>query len=546
MLVVTFSIISTGEIHSQMGSTIGLLSRESTVSDIYILVGGISGDEVYLINNCGRYIHSWQDLYSGGLSSYLTTDGSLYRSEIVSGSFSSGGSTGQISKYNWDGDLVWRGTIAEEDVLHHHHDITILPNGNILALVWEAIDKDVAISLGRAPSLISDSGIYAEVIYEIQPFGTQDYEIVWRWNVLDHLVQDFDPSLLNYGVISENPHCIDFNYSAQASGTNPDYFHFNAIDYHPQLDQILVSSRTLSEIFIIDHSTTIAEAASSTGGNSGRGGDLLFRYGNPAVYQIGDSNDQVFYGQHDARWVRQLDGSYNSTLSVYNNGSTREGNYSTIDEVNATWDPISKTYPYSDELGFAVSQHSEVIDGNAYLDFNSSRMSGATKLYNGNYSICHALEGRLHEIDTDGQILWEYRYPVNQSGSMTQGDFPTGNTVFKTAVYHPTYSAFVDRDLSSQGPIEIDPVDDNCTISNAEQIFDSAEPLMIPTMWNDQLELYKMHDTKSITILNLHGQIVKQLKNSTQSNQISINTSTLPSGMYLLMLDTQRYPCFKL
>lgn len=59
----------------------------------------------------------------------------------------------------------------------------------------------------------------------------------------------------------------------------------NGIDYNPVLDQIALSTHNLNEWYIIDHSTTTAEAATSSGGNSGKGGDLLYRWGNPAAYQ---------------------------------------------------------------------------------------------------------------------------------------------------------------------------------------------------------------------------------------------------------------------
>src|SRR5690606_15913622 len=97
---------------------------------------------------------------------------------------------------------------------------------------------------------------------------------------------------------------------------------FNAIDYNPQLDQIMISTREFSELWIIDHSTTTAEAAGHTGGRSGKGGDILYRYGNPAAYNRGTRADQKFFYQHDAQWIEPgLPGAGN--ILVFNNGWNR-------------------------------------------------------------------------------------------------------------------------------------------------------------------------------------------------------------------------------
>ncbi|MGC8644373.1 MAG: hypothetical protein ACP5XB_31305, partial [Isosphaeraceae bacterium] len=59
-----------------------------------------------------------------------------------------------------------------------------------------------------------------------------------------------------------------------------------------ELDQILLSVHSFSEIWIIDHGTTTAEAATHKGGRSGKGGDLLYRWGNPQAYRAGTAADQ--------------------------------------------------------------------------------------------------------------------------------------------------------------------------------------------------------------------------------------------------------------
>jgi len=85
---------------------------------------------------------------------------------------------------------------------------------------------------------------------------------------------------------------IDINYGDNRA----DWNHINSIDYNEKFDQILVSVKNFNEIWIIDHNTTIEEAASHTGGRYGKGGDLLYRWGNPESYKQGSGNDQKYFG----------------------------------------------------------------------------------------------------------------------------------------------------------------------------------------------------------------------------------------------------------
>jgi hypothetical protein len=48
----------------------------------------------------------------------------------------------------------------------------------------------------------------------------------------------------------------------------------NSIYYNEALDQIMLSVRGNSEVWVIDHGTTTTEAAGHAGGRYGKGGDL--------------------------------------------------------------------------------------------------------------------------------------------------------------------------------------------------------------------------------------------------------------------------------
>ena len=122
------------------------------------------------------------------------------------------------------------------------------------------------------------------------------------------------------------------NDTALAVRKNPDWMHVNAVAYNAELDQIALSSPQFHEIWIIDHSSTTEEARGHTGGRWGKGGDLLYRWGNPRAYRNGTSLDQRLFGQHNIQWIpRGLPGE--GHLLVFNNGGRRKPEeYSSVDE----------------------------------------------------------------------------------------------------------------------------------------------------------------------------------------------------------------------
>ena len=126
---------------------------------------------------------------------------------------------------------------------------------------------------------------------------------------------------------------MDRVVAAVPGGPNADWTHINAVAYNADLDQIVISVHAFSEIWIIDHSTTTEEAAGHTGGKRGKGGDLLYRWGNPRAYRAGTNVDQKLFVQHNAHWIpKGLPGE--GHMLVFNNGNRRpDGAYSSVDEI---------------------------------------------------------------------------------------------------------------------------------------------------------------------------------------------------------------------
>ncbi|MEM7037552.1 MAG: aryl-sulfate sulfotransferase, partial [Bacteroidota bacterium] len=259
--------------------TVGVLQYDPATSPGYTLLAPQRSDSIWLIDECGRVLHSWHDGLEPGNSTYLLENGHLLRTssegQSANPSFVAGGAADHIRLYDWDNTLLWNFTWSTPTT-RLHHDIAYLPNGNIVLLAWEYKSVGEALTSGRDPSEISAFGLWPETLVEIRPIFPDSGEIVWEWHAWDHLVQDYDSNLANFGNPSDHPELLDLNYLGDAGVGTVDWLHCNSVAYHPDLDQIMLSSREFSEIWILDHSTTTAEAAGHTGGNQGRGGDLIY------------------------------------------------------------------------------------------------------------------------------------------------------------------------------------------------------------------------------------------------------------------------------
>jgi hypothetical protein len=439
--------------------TVGLFLNTTAAAPGYTLFAPMSYNVTYLIDNNGELVQSWSSEYRPGLSVYILENGDLLRTRIIQGQlFQTGGHGGGVEIIDWDGNLVWEFDYFS-DQYWQHHDIESLPNGNVLLIAWEHKADATAIANGRNPNMLAGSqqpfGFWPDHIIEVNP---ESNSIAWEWHVWDHLIQDYDSSKVNYGVVSDHPELVNLNYPS-GPNTSGDWLHINAVDYNAELDQIILSVHHFGEIWIIDHSTTTIEAASHTGGNSGKGGDLLYRWGNPQAYIGGNSNERIFFGQHDARWIE--DGSQ---IMVFNNGSGRPGgSYSSIDVITQ---PIGEDNLYVlDSNGiYGPDTLSWQYTATPLGDLFAANISGAHRLENGNTLICDGPRGHYFEVDSAGSLVWDYVNPVVNTGPLYQGqEIPTQgsaqnstlNRTFRVHRYPTDYLGFAGHNLEPTGPIEL-------------------------------------------------------------------------------------------
>ena len=428
----------------------GVLKKSPLACPGYTLIAPFGGQQTFLINLDGNVVHSWTTERKPSQAAYVLEDGSLLRTaKIPSSTFNiPGGPAGGIQRISWDGELLWDYEVADDKKLSHH-DIEPMPNGNVLVVAWELKSRSETIAAGRDPAKIENDALWPEMVMEIKPVGKTGGEVVWKWHLWDHLVQSFDESRPNFGQPADHPELIDLNYVDRPIA---DWIHMNSIDYNPQLDQILLCGRTFDEIWVIDHSTTTAVAATHSGGRYGHGGDVLYRWGNPFAWFAGSPFDQVLFGQHDPHWIPPgLPGA--GHILIFNNGSERDQrSFSTVDELIPPQKPDG-SYERPAKGAFGPKQLTWQFKDPENLF--SQRVSGAQRLPNGNTLICSGETGHVFEVDSDGTVVWDYH---NELGATTQNrqtksGAPTslgGVAMFRATRYAPDYPAFRERDLTPE------------------------------------------------------------------------------------------------
>ncbi|MBK7642828.1 MAG: aryl-sulfate sulfotransferase [Planctomycetes bacterium] len=452
----------------------GVRVRESSALEGYVLLAPLNSKTISLIDFDGAIKHSGKTEEPPGGGTYFLPNGHILRcgQQDPNPRFHGGGIGGHVQELDWDGTLLWEYEL-DNDQLTQHHDIKLLPNGNVLVIAWEYHSKEEVLAHGRLREYCDDEGLWCDLVQEVKPVRPRGGEVVWQWRTWDHLVQDQDAQKPGYGKIAEHPERIDLNgdrrYSMKQEteeerqereqleremkrlgyagdddkpkkgaakpaapkndSIDSDWLHTNAVDYLPSEDLIVLSTPHMSELWVIDHSTTTSEAASESGGRWKHGGGLLYRYGNARKYGMGEASDRKLFYQHNAQWLPGA-AAGELHLLVYNNGAGRpENEYSSVEELAL---PFDREKGFVREAGRAFGPEKALWSYSQPEKFFSPFISGAQRLPNGDTLVCEGVKGRAFEIDSGGKILWDYWSPLGGDIEPTKtGGHAPANALFR-------------------------------------------------------------------------------------------------------------------
>jgi hypothetical protein len=458
---------------------------------------------LYLLDNCGEKVHEWKNIDRPRLHFKLLPNGNIIYVTYDN----------SIMIKDWNNNIV-KEIINPLSGVELVYEVIVMPNGNYLTLAR----KEYSFSEFEALGFIGNIGAKYGVIDCIIEFDGNNGSVVWEWYLADHIIQDRTSNSPNYGNIYDNPQLMDLGAILTYDWNNGESFMINGFDYNPTSDEIAISVRKLSEVMIIDHSTTTAEAAGHTGGFHNKGGDVLYRWGNPQNY--GREGDRELFFQHNPNWIDY--GIHKGKIIIFNNGLGRTtgftDRYSSVDIIDPPKDQDGK---YILEVGKGYGPESpnwRYTDNEGDQNFFSGYTSGAKVLPNGNIYITEGYHGRLFEVNLQKEKLWEY--------GMT-----TVSYLYRSEKYGLDYAAFTGRDLTAKGPIDESSYD--CTLySSIENTFEKEEYSVKYDFGNGVIYISSYNDMPSeIKIYTIMGQ---QIMSNFFIKDLTINTSNFSSGIYIL------------
>jgi hypothetical protein len=459
-----------------------------------------SGKSAYLYDMDKKAIKTWtvaNDI--AGCADLLRDSSIIVPSKAASSGFGSLALPhGHFQIINWKGEITWDYTYASSSYTPHHD----------IEPVYRTNDPKE-----KPTFLIPCYTAWGDKIVELRPTGKTTADVIWEWSASDHLCESS---------CSDKAEVLDKSKGGSGSfNKTSDAMHVNNVSYNRKLDQIVISCKGYNELLVIDHSTTTAEAKTSTGGKSGKGGSILYRWGSPSNYGMSDT--KVFSGQHHCCWVPD-------TMPGTDQAIPEGGNFMAIDNGNKRALEIQnpfKTGTYSRTSGKAFEPATFLW---TYKPTGLAGNEGSIqKLPNGNYLICTGGVamggfGMGGDAATSGSIVYEIA-PSGSSGGTILWQLDGFGT--STEGYRYAYGY-----LNGKG---------TSVSSTAKTPVNSSSVKIVTGCSNGRLQIStnKAIGNAGLSLYSLSG---KEILNShTQDFNSSWNIPGLSAGMYFVKITSGEY-----
>jgi hypothetical protein len=460
---------------------------------------------------------------------------------------------GRIEEVDPQDSVVWFYELSN-DTMQTHHDMKVMPNGNILAcsFILKTIEqmKEVGVDTTLLKSGFGGGGnfILAEIILEIDPKALPGQERVWEWHIWDHIIPGDQATA----------HPELFSGSMGSSLLMGQWVHLNGLDYCPRRDLIVFTSRLFSEVYIIDHSTTTAEAAGHTGGTYGKGGDILYRWGKPSNFLPQETIQDTVIRRDDTTIVTRNAGRPDDRLDVLHcctfipEGYPGDGNIMFFhNNVNARKSEVIEITLPTDASGNFIHTPGSPFGPEeptwiyAPADsFHSPYMSSALRMLNGNTLIHEAsptyeqsggmmfsdINSRLREVTPLNEVVWDYFFEIESDASGTQV-YTQAYSPPKIMYYPSTYPGI--QALFQR--VRVTPAAENPGIQSTLQpeIRQLPGRLLFTGVKNATIEVYSLSGRQERAFIS-------------SVNNISFFTGDLSNGMHIFRITRNSGPSISL
>ena len=237
------------------------------------------------------------------------------------------------------------------------------------------------------------------------------------------------------------------------------------------------------EFYIIDHGNTMVAGnpASSIALAATTAGDFLYRFGDPARYGSGTSPSVSSNWENATAGTKQIGGS--SNVQWIPAGMPGAGHLLVFDNNQYLFERSPQSFvfeinPYLNSSGTTTTSYVDppsagyttlTFDQNTqnanqqlsnqvvwkYASLGSTTLfsqwgSSAQRLPNGDTLICSTVNGYMVEVNSSGNVVWEYINPVTNSGIVTAiGDcLPMTNAVPRAIRYAANFAGFTGHTLT--------------------------------------------------------------------------------------------------